>query len=114
MNIFSQKKIVMMPLLFIFFGVTSLSAEMLPKIETKKWEGGSSVSIVFPEKYSGSVETTCVNNVCTSTTTTFTEKDKKEMVKKIEKQRQEIEVFWKKQQELFDALWKKSFSVWSI
>ncbi len=84
-----------------------------PIIKTKSSPSGSSVTVVFPEGFSGRVMTTCYNGVCTSTSSPVTETEIKETIKRIDKHRRDMEEFFKQQQELLDNLLKDNW-VWNF
>jgi hypothetical protein len=83
-----------------------------PVIETKNFLGVTSVKVIFPDNFSGKVFTSCINGVCTSTSSPMTGKDAKDIRNRIERQRIEMENFFKQQQKLFDEMFNDTW-IWN-
>lgn len=93
---------------FLFKNEISLMSTSSPFINTSKAATGTTVTMVLPNNYKGSVVTTYNGNdwQTTATSSPLTEGDIKQIQNDFIEQEKAMNDFWQAQQKMFDDMWR--------
>lgn len=76
-----------------------------PIIKTEKTPYGNSITITYPENYSGEVSTSFDGNEWQTNTKEYTEEDMKKMQDDIKKRQEAMQKYFEAQQKFFAEMW---------
>ncbi len=76
-----------------------------PVIKTEKTPYGNSVTIIYPENYSGEVSTSFENGQWKTTTKQYTAEDLQKMQDSMKKRQEALQKYFEAQQKFFQDMW---------
>ena len=90
----------------------SLADSSQPDIKTTKTPYGQSVTVTFPQNYSGEVQSTFDGTSWKTQTKQYTQADVDAINKKIQAQHQAFQKMFEAQQQLFQQFWSSWPNLW--